>query len=73
MTTTLPGRVTVTSYHRKCDIQITSDTTGLEIIGDVCDIFKLPEVKSRNRPNQEILCSDFLVTSRQSRELNNEL
>ena len=38
------GRVTVTTYRNKCEILVTGDTKGLEIISDVCDIFKLPEV-----------------------------
>ncbi|KAL5255122.1 hypothetical protein ACHWQZ_G014530 [Mnemiopsis leidyi] len=37
------SRVTVVTYRNKCEILITGDTKGLEIISDVCDIFKLPE------------------------------
>ncbi|XP_063682515.1 tyrosine-protein phosphatase non-receptor type 21-like isoform X2 [Bolinopsis microptera] len=37
------SRVTVTTYRNKCEIMVTGDTKGLEIISDVCDIFKLPE------------------------------
>lgn len=37
------SRVTVTTYRNKCEIVITGDTSALEIIVDVCDIFKLPE------------------------------